>query len=166
MGEIAPPSKAPIDAPRPAAKAWTPCRRGLTIGQMFTYSLTVQLHHTDAYDIIFFANQFRFCHDVYQAWLASVGIPLAKSRERSQHVAVVVHAESDYQGPIEVGDQLELRMTTGALGTTSFTLVFTIVNQNGAQVGTARIVHVTVDAKTAEKMPIPTALREALEGNR
>ncbi|MBA2480673.1 MAG: acyl-CoA thioesterase [Planctomycetes bacterium] len=133
---------------------------------MFTYSLTIQLHHTDAYDIIFFANQFRFCHDVYQAWLASVGLPLAKNREKSTHVAVVVHAESDYQAPIELGDQLELRMVTGALGTTSFTLDFTILNQKGIQVGCARIVHVTVDAKTAQKIPLPSALREALEGNR
>lgn len=132
---------------------------------MFTYSITVQLHHTDAYSILFFANQFLFCHDVFQAWLASEGLPLATNRQRARFVAVVVHAESDYTAPIELGDQLEIRLHCAAIGTTSFTNQYMIVNQHGIQVGTVRTVMVTVDPSTSHKIPLPRELREALEGN-
>jgi 1,4-dihydroxy-2-naphthoyl-CoA hydrolase len=133
---------------------------------MFTYALTVQLHHTDAYGILFFANQFQFCHDVFQAWLAAAGMPMAKSRDRAGFVAVVVHAESDFSRPIELGDQLEARMLAERVGTTSFTHRIVFSNQRAEQVGVARIVQVTIDPKTAQKIPLPQALREALEGNR
>lgn len=133
---------------------------------MFTYAMPVQLHHTDAYGILFFANQFRFCHDAFQAWLTASGLPMAKNRQLARFIAVVVHAESDFSAPIELGDQLEIRLACAHLGTTSFANAFTFVNQHGTQVGTARIVMVTIDPVTAKKQPIPTELREALAGNR
>ncbi len=127
--------------------------------------MTVQLHHADAYGILFFPNQLRFCHDVFQAWLASVGMPLARNRSLARFVAVVVHAESDYQAPVELGDQLEIRMRCASIGTTSFTHEFIFSNQHGVAVGSARVVMVTIDPDTTRKMPIPGALHEALAGN-
>jgi acyl-CoA thioesterase FadM len=133
---------------------------------MFTYSMTVQLHHADAYGILFFANQFVFCHDVFQAWLSSEGLALAKNRQSARFVAVVVHAESDYLAKTELGDQLEIRLVNVAIGTTSFTNGFTFINQHGVEVGRSRSVMVTIDPTSSQKIPIPTELREALEGLR
>ncbi len=132
---------------------------------MFTFSMTVQLHHTDAYGILFFANQFMFCHDVFQAWLASEGLAMAKNRQLARFVAVVVHAESDFKAPIELGDQLEMRLITTRVGTTSFTNTIAIRNQRSVEVGSSTVVMVTIDPHTAAKIPIPKELREALEGN-
>ena len=133
---------------------------------MFTYSMTIQLHHADAYGILFFANQFLFCHDVFQAWMSSEGMALAKNRQSAQFVAVVVHAESDYLATVELGDQLEIRLQNLAVGTTSFTNGFTFVNQHGTTVGRARTVMVAIDPATSKKVPVPDMLREALEGLR
>lgn len=132
---------------------------------MFTQRRTIQLHDTDAYGILFFANQFRFCHDAFQEWLRQQGLPMAPRRERAAFVAVVVRAEADYSAPVELGDDLTVAMAVAALGTTSFTHAFTFTNQRGVMVGRVRIVQVTIDPATAVKMPIPADLRAALAAN-
>jgi acyl-CoA thioesterase FadM len=91
---------------------------------------------------------------------------MAKNRQLARFVAVVVHAESDYKAPIELGDQLTLGMTCSHVGTTSFTNTIAFTNQRGVTVGAAKVTMVTIDPGTAAKIPIPKELREALEGNR
>ncbi len=132
---------------------------------MFAYRFGVQLHQTDAYGILFFANQLTFCHDAFQAWLESVGHPMAPERAQAGFVAVVVHAESDYSAPIRVGDKLTIEYRIAAIGTTSFTNAYRFVDPGGREVGRARIVQVTIDPVTAAKMPIPPWLRTLLQGN-
>ena len=129
---------------------------------MFAYRLTVQLHHTDAYGIIFFANQLKFCHDTFQAWLEHVGLPLPPTRPTSGGLLVVVHVESDYLAPIQVGDKLTVAYRCERIGTTSVTNAFTFTNQRGVTVGRARTVHVLIDVTTNAKMELPALYREAL----
>jgi len=133
---------------------------------MFRHQRSVQLGDTDSYGILFFANQLRFCHDAFQAWLESIGRPIAPQRAQAEFVAVMVHVESDYLAPIQLGDRLDVSCRCAALGTTSFTNAFTFTNQTGVAVGTARTVQVTVDPATAAKMALPSWLRAALEANR
>lgn len=132
---------------------------------MFVHSLTVQLHHTDAYGILFFANQLAFCHDAFQTWLGQVGHPLAPTRAEAEFVAVVVHVESDYRAPVRLGDRLEIRYGVERVGTTSFTNRFRLVNQRGVEVGACRVVQVVIDPVTSAKTPIPSWLRALLAGN-
>ena len=132
---------------------------------MFAHRFVVQLHHTDAYGILFFANQLAFCHDAFQAWLDSVGHPMAAERAKAEFVAVVVHAESDYRSPIRLGAKLTIEYRIAAVGTTSFTNVFRFVDPAGHEVGAARIIQVTIDPLTSAKMPIPAWLRALLQAN-
>ena len=127
----------------------------------FTYPLTVQLHHTDAYGIIFFANQFKFCHDAFQAFLDHVGLPLPPRRELVTVMLVIVHVEADYKVPVHVGDRLRLEVRVHAIGTTSLQMDYRIFNQHGAQVGGARTVHVSIDTATSGKVEVPQAYRVA-----
>ncbi len=133
---------------------------------MHVYDYTIQLHDTDAYAILFFANQFKICHNGLQGYLESIGMPLGKNRASAGFVAVVVRAESDYLAPVELGDRLRCEMRTAHIGTTAFTNAFTFTNQAGVKVGTATIVQVTLDPVTGKKAPIPAAFRAALERNR
>lgn len=130
---------------------------------MFSYQITVQLHHTDAYGIIFFANQFKFCHDAFQAFLDQVGLPMPPTRPSAGAMMVIVHAESDYKTPVRLGDRLRLDVVIERLGTTSLTERTTITNQHGALVGVVRTVHVTIDAATNAKVPLPESLRAAFQ---
>ena len=127
----------------------------------FTYALTVQLHHTDAYGIIFFANQFKFCHDAFQAFLDHVGLPLPPRRELVPAMLVIVHVEADYKVPVHVGDRLRIEVRVHAIGTTSIQMDYRIFNQHGAQVGGARTVHVTIDTATSVKVAVPENYRVA-----
>lgn len=132
---------------------------------MFTHRLTVQLHHTDAYGILFFANQLQFCHDAFQAWLESNGHFMAPTRAEATFVAVVVRAEATYAAPVRLGDRLELRVEAARIGRTAFTNRLTIVNQHGVTVGGANVTQVTIDPKTSSKTPIPGFLRALLLAN-
>ncbi len=132
---------------------------------MFVHQLTVQLHHTDAYSILFFANQFVFCHDAFQAYLTSMGYPLAHHRGEAEFVAVVVHAESDYKAPVQLGDQIRIEYRIAEIGKTHFTNSYTFKNQDGVTVGTAKIVQVTLDPKTGKKINVPKKIRDLLVRN-
>jgi YbgC/YbaW family acyl-CoA thioester hydrolase len=129
---------------------------------LFTHQHTVKLHDTDSYGIIFFPNQLRICHDALQEFWRQAGFPLRPRREQMPFLPVVVHAESDYAAPIQVDDVLRVEITVAAIGNTSFTLHYRLVNQHRVDVGRARTVQVTVDPLTQTKMPLPLTLRQAL----
>lgn len=128
---------------------------------MFAYEHVVKLHDTDCYGIIFFANQFRFCHDAWQAFLAHDGLPLQPDRSGMPVIPVMVHAESDYLAKVVVGDRLRIEVALAHLGTTSFALGYRIAGPRGPT-GTAKLVHVCVDPVQDTKLPVPQRLREAL----
>ncbi|MBA3847322.1 MAG: acyl-CoA thioesterase [Planctomycetes bacterium] len=130
---------------------------------MFVHRLTIQLADTDAYSILFFPNQLRFCQVVFQAWLASVGLPLPIDRARAEFLCVVVRAEADYEAPINVGDELTCAYSAARVGATSFTNAIRFTNQRGEPVGQARVVYVVIDPRTSAKMTIPPRLRSGLE---
>jgi 1,4-dihydroxy-2-naphthoyl-CoA hydrolase len=132
---------------------------------MFTYLHRIQLHHTDAYSIIFFANQLQFCHDAFQALLAHIGFPLPPTRQDVATMLVIVHVESDYQVPVHVGDELTIQVFVKKMGTTSLVMSYTLFNQHGIQVGTAQTVHVNIDTKTSAKAPLPEKMRRAFQAH-
>ena len=129
--------------------------------RMFTHRLTIQLHHTDAYGIIFFANQFKFCHDAFQALLDELGFPLPPTRHDVPAMFVIVHAECDYKVPIHVGDKLTVELSAEKVGTTSLVMGYRFSNQHGVQVGTGRTVHVFIDTTTSRKVPLTDAVKAA-----
>ncbi len=128
---------------------------------MFTYRLTIQLHHTDAYGIIFFANQFKFCHDAFQALLEQLGFPLPPTRHDVPAMFVIVHAECDYKAPIHVGHKLTVEVFAEKIGTTSMIMGYRFTNQHGVLVGIGKTVHVFIDTKTSAKVPLSDAVRTA-----
>ncbi len=132
---------------------------------MFTYLHRIQLHHTDAYSIIFFANQLQFCHDAFQALLAQIGFPLPPTRQDVVTMLVIVHVESDYQVPVHVGDVLTIQVCVKKMGTTSLVMSYILINQHGVQVGTAQTVHVNIDTKTSAKAPLPDKMRQAFQAH-
>ena len=71
-----------------------------------------------------------------------------------------MHAESDYKAPLFVGDIIEIEVTMGKVGTTSFTFKYNIYNAAKETIGTAKTVHVTMDKKTKTKIPLPPLLKE------
>jgi acyl-CoA thioester hydrolase len=77
---------------------------------------------------------------------------------------IVVHAECDYRAPAVVHDELEIRLTVGAIGRSSFTFHYEVVNAaNGRAIAGGKTVNVTYDYSIGARIPIPPATRALLE---
>ena len=129
---------------------------------MFTYTTKIRLHDTDAAGIIFFANQFKLIHDAYEELLEELGTGLQSVLKRTDYFQPIVHAESDFKAPLYAGDKIAIAIRIGHIGTTSFSLEYTL-KRGKTLVGTAKTMHVTINQKTKKKIPLPTPLRKSLE---
>ena len=65
--------------------------------------------------------------------------------------------------PFEFSDKLEMHLNIASIGTTSFTVKYSIYKKDQSLAGTAQTVHVTLDGKTRKKIPIPETFKEILE---
>lgn len=78
----------------------------------------------------------------------------------------VVHTEIDYDAPVRWRDTVRVAVTCERVGTTSFTIVFSVLrSRDGSGESLAvrgRNVYVVVSTDDWTKRPIPDALREAL----
>ena len=63
---------------------------------------------------------------------------------------------------VSAGDEVVIRLTVEARSTRSFTLGYTL-SRGETQVGTAKTVHVSVDAATGKSCPLPEDLTRVLE---
>jgi acyl-CoA thioester hydrolase len=87
----------------------------------------------------------------------------------SGHDIQVVHSEIDYLGPVRWRDSVRVEVHCERIGSTSFTLGFSVLRSDGSDPATAeqtsvrgRNVYVVVSTDDWGKRPIPTVLREAL----
>ena len=129
---------------------------------MFRYATAVRLPDTDAAGVIFFAQQLRMAHEAGEAFMEAAGYALHTTLSKAGILLPIVRAESDYLAPLHWGDALSVEVRCGRIGTTSFTLRYRFRKDDGALVGTARIVHVAVSSKTGRPVRLPVALRTAL----
>jgi len=130
---------------------------------MYTYKTSVKLHDTDVAGFLFFSHQFKIAHDAYEDFMEAVGLGFGRIIHNSEFLLPIVHAEADYKAVLGVGDRLSIQLKAEKIGKTSFTLVYDLVGLDGKTVGTVRTVHVCVDNKKKEKMPLPDKLRKALK---
>ena len=124
---------------------------------------TIKLHDTDAAGILFFANQFRIVHDLYEQFLARIGSSFRERITAGDFVIPIVHAEADFLQPLRVGDTLEVTAIVARIGNSSFTLDYQLIDLEGWVVGTASTVHVTCDSQTHEKIVLPDNFRRRIE---
>jgi 1,4-dihydroxy-2-naphthoyl-CoA hydrolase len=128
---------------------------------MFETTLDIKLYDTDAAGIVFFVNHFRLAHDAYEAFMKSIGCGLDHIIIETDYILPVVHAEADYKRPIPVGATIGISMTA-AVQETSFILSYKMKDEDGELVATLKTVHVAVDRKTGEKIPLPEEIKEGL----
>lgn len=129
---------------------------------MYTYQTKVQLHHTDAAGLLFFANQFVFFHDAYEALMEDAGFSFRSVFAEGKHLFPIVHARGDYKKTLYSGEVLEIQVTLIKTGKSSFSLGYSLFRPDGEKVGFGETVHVTMNPETREKMEIPPLLKEKL----
>ena len=127
---------------------------------MFSLLSTIRLSDTDAAGRVFFASLLRVAHDAFEAYMESIGQPLARFLRGDACSIAIVHAEADYRRPIHCGEKLEIRIGVERVGHTSFVITYNFL-RGGEEVATARTVHVALDPQ-GTKCSLPDDLRHAL----
>jgi acyl-CoA thioester hydrolase len=94
-------------------------------------------------------------------WREVTGMPTPHTR------VIIARAECDYRAPAHFGDELEIRVKVDAIGRSSFTLGYEIVQAvSGQLVADGKTVMVSYDYETGSSTPLPEATRALLEGFR
>ena len=123
------------------------------------------MHDTDMAGILYFARQFRFAHDALEDFVENEGHGFQKIFHEENFVFVIVHCEADYYTPLHVGDALEIQVSVGNIGESSFTMIYEIFKKDGTHAGSAKTVHVTLERISRKKIPIPNELKNTLKKN-
>jgi acyl-CoA thioester hydrolase len=77
---------------------------------------------------------------------------------------ILARAEIDYRIPAKYGEALEIRIDLAAIGKTSFTYDYEIVDGGGRLIASARTVQVMYDYAGGRPVPIPDEIRQKLQG--
>lgn len=125
---------------------------------MFVTKNQIRMHDIDMVGILYFPRQFRIVHEALEDFLDSEGYRFDKIFNEENFLFVIVHCESSYLAPLKLADKLEVQVSIEHIGTTSFTIYYTIFRDDGLKVGTAKTVHVCIDSQTRKKIPIPEPL--------
>lgn len=123
----------------------------------------VRMHDTDMAGILYFPRQFRFAHDALEDFVESLGFSFDQVFHKEKFVFVIVHAAADYFIPLRVGDRLEVHLSIGHIGETSFTVLYNIYKTDKTLAGKAKTIHVTLESELRKKIPIPAKFRHLLE---
>jgi acyl-CoA thioester hydrolase len=79
---------------------------------------------------------------------------------------IVARVEIDYRRAAKHGDVLSIHLGVAAIGRTSFTYEYEIIDQSGALIATAKTVIVRFDYAAGRPVPIPEDLKQALTRDR
>lgn len=126
-----------------------------------SFDAVIRLHDTDAAGRIFFASLFRILHDAFEQFLERQGVSLGAFLHDSECSLAIVHAEADYAQPLAHGDRITIRLGAEMVGTTSFTMRYSVL-RDGSEAANAKTVHVAINPATGRKRDLPDTLRSAL----
>jgi len=106
-------------------------------------------------------------HAVYLTYFEQARLTFWRERTgtASPHTRVIIaRAECDYRAPAHFGDELEVRVGIGAIGRSSFTLIYEIAHAvSGQLIATGKTVMVSYDYDNGASIPLPDATRELLQ---
>jgi acyl-CoA thioester hydrolase len=131
---------------------------------IFTHRLEVRFRdcdpmgHVNNAVYLTYLEQARFAH-----WREIWGMRFERLPEGTPGV-ILAHAEIDYRRPAKYGDHLEVHIGLEAIGRSSFTYTYEVVDQREQVVATARSVQVMYDYAAEKSVPISDALRARLTG--
>jgi len=115
----------------------------------------------DQQGVVFNMWYFGWFDDAMTQFLGEIGYPYTALNADGLDVQLV-HTEADWRDAVRYGEQVEIEVATERIGSTSFTLSFSV--RVGDQVrSTGRTVYVVVGTDGLGKRPVPPKLRVGLE---
>jgi acyl-CoA thioester hydrolase len=114
------------------------------------------LGHVNNAVYLTYLEQARFNH-----WRALWGFGTPRL-ETGRPGGILARVECDYKRPATYGETLEIRLTVGTIGRSSFQYQYEIVDGEGRTVALAKSVQVMYDYAQAKPVPIPDDIRALL----
>jgi acyl-CoA thioester hydrolase len=141
----------------------------VTMTQKFTIEERVRWGDVDAANIIFYGSYIRFFEIAETELFRAVGMPYGKIFDELDIWLPRVHLECDFHRAARMDDLLEVSVYVGRIGVTSLRLNFEVrrKTEDGTiekdLMATAHFVLVSTNREDLKPIPIPEALRAALE---
>jgi YbgC/YbaW family acyl-CoA thioester hydrolase len=128
----------------------------------YRHRLTVRFRDCDAMGHVNHAVYFTYFEQCrLTCWRELTGSPHPRTR------VIIARAECDYRSQAVFGDELEVRMTVGDVGRSSFALRYAIVQVRDERlVAEGSTVMVAFDYEAAKVKALPEATRDLLSGLR
>lgn len=132
---------------------------------VFAIQRRVRFHEIDRAGIAYFARAFQYCHEAFEDMLSqALGIDLERFFVESEWMMPLVHAESDYQAPILLGQELRIELSVARLGASSVTFAYRVLgHDDGVERARVRLVHACIARETFQKRPLPESLVAGLK---
>ncbi len=103
---------------------------------------------------------FRYFETVRMYYLERIGV--LRSFAEEQLGVILASTTCDFRKPVEWPEVLTIRTGATHIGTTSFTMVYAITNEQGDLIAEGTSVQVMFDYRNGNKVPVPAEVREAI----
>ncbi len=132
----------------------------------FTRRVPVRFSHCDPAGIVYFPHYFDMFNGLIEDWYGQeLGYDYAELILDGQYGFPFVHIECDFKVPSRMGDVIDLTLLVERIGRSS--LAITIVcHFDGIERLHTRMVTAMMSLKTGKPVPLPQALRDAIESYR
>lgn len=126
-----------------------------------TYERRVRYADVDSQGIVFNGNYLTYYDDAITDLFLAAGMT-ADVTHAAGYDVVTAHASIDFKATATLFETLEVDVRIGRIGKTSIT--FELQSRVGARITTAaKIIYVTVDARTFRPTPVPDEFIAAME---
>jgi len=128
---------------------------------MYKYVKTINFYDCDPAGILFFGRIFGICHSAYEDFINS--FDLKSDYWKNENYAVpIIHTEADYMLPLKPGDKVSVEVRVSQLKESSFELQYICKNAAGKVTNEVKTVHIFVDKKKWQKIPIDPEVKQYL----
>ncbi|WP_440991849.1 acyl-CoA thioesterase [Haloarchaeobius baliensis] len=131
---------------------------------MFEHTITARFDDIDYAGRVFYGRLFNYAHVAEEEWFEHIGYPIPKLADELGVLFPMAHAEGDFRGPIELGDDVAVHVGVESFGTKSFDVTAHAENltqdHEAFRIDVTRVCLSTGDDGTQE---IPGEFRSALE---
>lgn len=130
---------------------------------MFTTKYKIAFSDTDPGGIVYFANIFKIAHIAYEQFFEQMNLK-RNYFFNDDFVIPIVNSCADFINPIKFSEEVSCNLKVSEIGSSSFTLNYTITNGTELK-AKVKTVHVVVNKKNFNKAVIPDDLLNELKMN-
>ena len=134
---------------------------GQESGRGFSIALQINYEDTDAGGVVYYGNYLGYMERARNAYLRSLGLPLARVRDDYNLLFVVTEASITYHAPAVLDDEIQVTLEIAKLGAASVVFGHNVLRDSDRLVS-ASIKVATVHGETFRPLRIPAQVRNLL----